>query len=151
MTDFVEYIPKRHGQKPDYWTPDTLTGLDGKNYVRQPNWAWIAGTTYYVPYEAVHGVPRPAPVDADADADADAGTLDDYRRGIIEGKRMTLEALREPSDMLFAAVASAISRNIRLEWRGHDDAIIPQHSVFDAADAAFKAILDAFEKERSDD
>lgn len=63
MTDFVEYIPKRHGQRPPYWTPDTLTGLDGKNYVRQPNWAWIAGTTYYVPYEAVHGRPRPAPVD----------------------------------------------------------------------------------------
>lgn len=59
------------------------------------------------------------------------------------------EALREPSDALFAAVASAISRNIRLEWRGHDDAIIPQHSVFDAADAALKAILDASEKERS--
>ena len=63
MTDMIEYIPKRHGQKPDYWTPDTLTGLDGKNYVRQPNWAWIAGTTYYVPYEAVYGVPRPAPVE----------------------------------------------------------------------------------------
>ena len=60
MTDFVEYIPKRHGQRPPYWTPDTLTGLDGKNYVRQPNWAWIAGTTYYVPYEAVHGRPHPA-------------------------------------------------------------------------------------------
>ena len=68
MSDFVEYIPKRHGQRPPYWTPDTLTGLDNKNYVRQPNWAWIAGTTYYVPYEAVHGRPRPAPVDADADA-----------------------------------------------------------------------------------
>ena len=63
MTDFVEYIPKRHGQRPPYWTPDTLTGLDNKNYVRQPNWAWIAGTTYYVPYEAVHGRPRPAPVE----------------------------------------------------------------------------------------
>ena len=73
MTDFVEYIPKRHGQKPDYWTPDTLTGLDNKNYVRQPNWAWIAGTTYYVPYEAVHGVPRLAPVDAAADAATRSG------------------------------------------------------------------------------
>lgn len=67
MTDMIEYIPKRHGQRPPYWTPDTLTGLDNKNYVRQPNWAWIAGTTYYVPYEAVHGVPRLAPVDADAE------------------------------------------------------------------------------------
>lgn len=63
MSDFVEWIPKHHGHKPLHWTPDTLTGLDNKNYVRQPNWAWIAGTTYYVPYEAVHGAPRLAPVD----------------------------------------------------------------------------------------
>jgi hypothetical protein len=63
MSDFVEWNPKHHGHKPLHWTPDTLTGLDGKNYVRQPNWAWIAGSTYYVPYEAVYGVPRPAPVE----------------------------------------------------------------------------------------
>ena len=60
MTDYIEYTPKRHGQRPPYWTPDTPTGLDNKNFIRQPNWAWIAGTTYYVPYEAVHGHPRPA-------------------------------------------------------------------------------------------
>ena len=70
MSDYIEYTPKRHGQRPPYWTPDTPTGLDNKNFIRQPNWAWIAGTLYYVPYEAVHGGPRPAPVDADADADA---------------------------------------------------------------------------------
>ena len=67
MSDFVEWNPKRHGQRPPYWTPDTPTGLDNKNFVRQPNWAWIAGTLYYVPYEAVYGVPRPAPVDVGAD------------------------------------------------------------------------------------
>lgn len=78
------------------------------------------------------------------------GRVEAARLGILEGERRTLEALRDPDDMLFAAVASAISRNIRLEWRGHDDAIIHQHSVFDAADAALKAITDAFEKERSD-
>ena len=60
MSDFVEWNPKRHGQRPPYWTPDTPTGLDNKNFVRQPNWAWIAGTVYYVPYEAVHGHPRSA-------------------------------------------------------------------------------------------
>ena len=68
MSDYIEYTPKRHGQRPPYWTPDTPTGLDNKNFVRQPNWAWIAGTLYYVPYEAVYGVPRPAPVDVGADA-----------------------------------------------------------------------------------
>jgi hypothetical protein len=47
-----------------------LTSVDGKNFVRQPNWAWIAGSTYYVPHEAV-GVVRedvePEPVVTDAD------------------------------------------------------------------------------------
>ena len=80
MTDYIEYTPKRHGQRPPYWTPDTPTGLDNKNFVRQPNWAWIAGTVYYVPYEAVHGRPRPAPVDADAEA----APVDDYQRGVLD-------------------------------------------------------------------
>jgi hypothetical protein len=30
-----------------------LTSVDGKSFVRQPNWAWIAGSVYYVPPEAV--------------------------------------------------------------------------------------------------
>ena len=70
MTDFVEWNPKHHGHKPLHWTPDMLTSVDGKNFVRQTNWAWIAGSTYYVPHEAV-GVVRedvePEPVAADAD------------------------------------------------------------------------------------
>lgn len=68
MSDFVEWNPKRHGQKPPYWLPDMLTSVDGKNFARQPNWAWIAGSTYYVPREAVE-LPRvePAPVVTDAD------------------------------------------------------------------------------------
>ncbi len=53
MTDFVEWNPKHHGHKPPYWKPDMLTSVDGKNFVRQPSWAWIAGSTYYVPHEAV--------------------------------------------------------------------------------------------------
>ncbi len=57
MSDFVEWEPKHHGHKPLHWTPDMLTSVDGKNFVRQPSWAWIAGSTYYVPHEAV-GVVR---------------------------------------------------------------------------------------------
>lgn len=53
MSEYVEYNPKAHGRKPPYWTPDMPTSLDGKNFVRQSNWAWISGTTYYVPREAV--------------------------------------------------------------------------------------------------
>jgi len=59
MTDFVEWNPKHHGHKPLHWTPDMLTSVDGKNFVRQSSWAWIAGSTYYVPHEAV-GVVREA-------------------------------------------------------------------------------------------
>ena len=70
MTDFVEWNPKHHGHKPLHWTPDMLTSVDGKSFVRQPNWAWIAGSTYYVPPEAVGMVREavePEPVVTDAD------------------------------------------------------------------------------------
>lgn len=66
MIDAVEWNPKHHGHKPHYWKPEMEASLDGKNFVRQEpgqDWAWIAGSTYYVPYEAVYGVPRPAPVE----------------------------------------------------------------------------------------
>jgi hypothetical protein len=66
MSDFVEWNPKRHGQQPPYWMPGMPTSVDGLNFSHQPNWAWIAGSTYYVPREAVE-MPRidPAPTDAD--------------------------------------------------------------------------------------
>ena len=68
MSDFVEWTPKRHGQQPPYWLPDMLTSVDGKNFARQPNWAWIAGSTYYVPREAVE-LPRIEPDPEQTDAD----------------------------------------------------------------------------------
>jgi hypothetical protein len=68
MSDYVEWNPKRHGQRPPYWLPDMLTSVDGKNFARQPNWAWIAGTTFYVPREAVE-LPRIEPEPAQTDAD----------------------------------------------------------------------------------
>jgi hypothetical protein len=66
MSDYVDWNPKRHGQKPPYWLPDMLTSVDGKNFARQPNWAWIAGSTYYVPREAVE-LPRIEPEPAQTD------------------------------------------------------------------------------------
>ena len=66
MIDAVEWNPKHHGHKPPYWKPDMEASLDGKNFVRQEpgqDWAWIAGSIYYVPYEAVYGVPRPEVVE----------------------------------------------------------------------------------------
>jgi hypothetical protein len=60
MSDYVEWNPKRHGQKPPYWEPGMPTSVDGLNFSHQPNWAWIAGSTYYVPREAVE-LPRIEP------------------------------------------------------------------------------------------
>jgi hypothetical protein len=68
MTGFIEWVPKHHGHQPLYWTPNMLTSVDGKNFARQPNWAWIAGSVYYVPREAV-GLPRIEPEPAQTDAD----------------------------------------------------------------------------------
>ncbi len=95
MSDYVEWTPKRHGQKPPYWLPDMLTSVDGKNFARQPNWAWIAGSTYYVPREAVE-LPRiePEPAPADrlislkaaveaAEAIADAYAQDECGQAIV--------------------------------------------------------------------
>lgn len=129
MTDYIEYTPKRHGQRPPYWTPDTPTGLDNKNFIRQPNWAWIAGTVYYVPYEAVHGVPRPAPVDADADA----GPVD-----IIDGM---LKEIKSRVLMMRNEAAT----NSSPEFMGREGKAY-QRAILDIYD-----MLDAFEKERSDD
>jgi hypothetical protein len=66
MSDFVEWNPKRHGQKPPYWEPGMPTSVDGLNFSHQPNWAWIAGSTYYVPREAVE-LPRIEPEPAQTD------------------------------------------------------------------------------------
>jgi hypothetical protein len=60
VPDFIEWVPKHHGHQPLHWTPDMLTSVDGKSFVRQPNWAWIAGSVYYVPREAVE-LPRIEP------------------------------------------------------------------------------------------
>lgn len=62
MIDAVEWNPKHHGHKPLYWKPDMEASLDGKSFVHQ-DWAWIAGSIYHVPYEAVHGGPRPEVVE----------------------------------------------------------------------------------------
>jgi len=66
VPDFIEWVPKHHGHQPLHWKPDMLTSVDGKNFVRQPNWAWIAGSTYYVPPEAV-GIVRIEAVEPESD------------------------------------------------------------------------------------
>ena len=80
MSDYIEYTPKRHGQRPPYWTPDTETSVDGHRFIRQPNWAWIAGTVYYVPYEAVHGRPLPA---TDEPVASDQAMINEERKALV--------------------------------------------------------------------
>ena len=97
MTDAVEWNPKHHGHKPHYWKPDMEASLDGKNFVRQEpgqDWAWIAGSTYYVPYEAVHGVRREV-VEGGADAGPVDDLLNDYQRGFLEGLDMAAGCVEE--------------------------------------------------------
>jgi hypothetical protein len=85
MSDFVEWNPKRHGQQPPYWMPGMPTSVDGLNFSHQPNWAWIAGSTYYVPREAVE-LPRIEPEPEQTDADRiEALTAEVERwRGMLE-------------------------------------------------------------------
>jgi hypothetical protein len=63
-----------------------LTSVDGKNFVRQPSWAWIAGSTYYVPHEAVGMVREavePEPVLTDADRiEALTAEIELYRQAL---------------------------------------------------------------------
>jgi hypothetical protein len=95
VSDFIEWNPKHHGHKPLHWTPDMLTSVDGKSFVRQPNWAWIAGTVYYVPYEAVHGVPRLAMDELTAQ---DADLIDICAK--CEAQAKTIETLQARVELL---------------------------------------------------
>jgi hypothetical protein len=116
MTDYIEYTPKRHGQRPPYWTPDTETSVDGHRFIRQPNWAWIAGTVYYVPYEAVHGVPRLAMDELIAQ---DADLIDICAK--CEAQAKTIEALQADKVKLREALkqieASTYPRPLGKSWR----------------------------------
>lgn len=94
MIDAIEWNPKHHGHKPPYWKPDMEASLDNKNFIRQypgQDWAWIAGSTYYVPYEAVHGVRREVVEEGVEPVDL----LNDYQRGVLEGLDMAAGCVEE--------------------------------------------------------
>jgi hypothetical protein len=101
VSDFIEWVPKHHGHQPLHWTPDMLTSVDGKNFVRANGWAWIAGSVYYVPPEAV-GVVReavdPEPVVTDAD-----------RIEALQARVKVLEEALTPSAATKAAYMSEFS------------------------------------------
>jgi hypothetical protein len=137
MIDAVEWNPKHHGHKPHYWKPDMAASLDNKNFINQEpgqDWAWIAGSTYYVPYEAVHGVRREVvegdaePVDELINTDAD----------LIDG---TLKEIKSRVLMMRNEAAA----NSSPEFMGREGKAY-QRAILDIYD-----MLDAFEKERSND
>lgn len=83
MIDAVEWNPKHHGHKPHYWKSDMAASLDNKNFINQEagqDWAWIAGSTYYVPYEAVHGRPLPA---TDEPVASDQAMINEERKALV--------------------------------------------------------------------
>ena len=128
MIDAVEWSPKHHGHMPLYWKPDMEASLDGKSFVHQ-DWAWIAGSIYHVPYEAVHGGPRPEVVEGDAGAgpvDMIDGMLKEIKSRVL---MMRNEAAANPSPEFMGREGKAYQR-----------------AILDIYD-----MLDAFEKERSND
>ena len=88
MSDFVEWNPKRHGQQPPYWMPGMPTSVDGLNFSHQPNWAWIAGSTYYVPREAVE-LPRIEPEPAQTDEQRIRAQVIQEIRAAVEREAMS--------------------------------------------------------------
>jgi hypothetical protein len=136
MSDFIEWVPKHHGHKPLHWTPDMLTSVDGKNFVRQSSWAWIAGSTYYVPYEAVHGVRREV-----VEGDADAGPIDELINTDVDFIDGMLKEIKSRVLMMRNEAAA----NPSPEFMGREGKAY-QRAILDIYD-----MLDAFEKERSND
>ena len=67
MTEYVKWMPYTHGDYPPFWAKDMLASVDEDGEKVNADWAWLAWSTYYVPYEAVYGVPRPAPVEEGVD------------------------------------------------------------------------------------
>ena len=57
MTEYVKWMPYTHGDQPPHWTKDMLASVDEDGEKVNADWAWLAWSTYYVPYEAVHGKP----------------------------------------------------------------------------------------------
>ena len=86
MIDAVEWSPKHHGHMPLYWKPDMEASLDGKNFVHQ-DWAWIAGSIYHVPYEAVHGGPRPEVVEGETESIDPAEALQSAIMAVVDAVR----------------------------------------------------------------
>ena len=138
MIDAVEWSPKHHGHMPLYWKPDMEASLDGKSFVHQ-DWAWIAGSTYHVPYEAVHGGPRPEVVEGDAGAGLDLITQAD--RDAAKKASSSLDGCECDACLSRAAEAFARHRQQATEALQADNALKiprePTQAMLKAGDLAW--------------
>lgn len=134
MTEYVKWMPRNHGDYPPFWAKDMLASVDEDGEKVNADWAWLAWSTYYVPYEAVHGVRREVvegevgPVDELINTDADLidGTLKEIKSRVL---MMRNEAAANPSPEFMGREGKAYQR-----------------AILDIYD-----MLDAFEKERNND
>ena len=127
MTEYVKWMPRNHGDYPPFWAKDMLASVDEDGEKVNADWAWLAWSTYYVPYEAVHGVPRPEVVEDGVEpVDLIDGMLKEIKSRVL---MMRNEAAANPSPEFMGREGKAYQR-----------------AILDIYD-----MLDAFEKERSDD
>ena len=84
MTEYVKWMPRNHGDYPPFWAKDMLASVDEDGEKVNADWAWLAWSTYYVPYEAVHGKPFEADLIA---ARTRGGMAIAKQKGRLNGKQ----------------------------------------------------------------
>lgn len=92
MAEYVKWMPYTHGDQPPFWVKGMLASVEEDGEKVDSNWAWLSWSTYYVPYEAVHGVPRPEVVEEGVEP---VDLLNDYQRGVLEGLDMAAGCVEE--------------------------------------------------------
>ena len=90
MAEYVKWMPYNHGDQPPFWVKGMLASVEEDGEKVDSNWAWLSWSTYYVPYEAVYGVP----FEADADL-ITTETFGDYKRGFTEGLEMAAKCVED--------------------------------------------------------
>jgi hypothetical protein len=126
MTEYVKWMPRNHGDYPPFWAKDMLASVDEDGEKVNADWAWLAWSTYYVPYEAVHGVRREVVEEGVEPVDMIDGMLKEIKSRVLMIRN---EAAANPSPEFMGREGKAYQR-----------------AILDIYD-----MLDAFEKERSDD
>ena len=127
MTEYVKWMPYTHGDQPPHWTKDMLASVDEDGEKVNADWAWLAWSTYYVPYEAVHGKPFEAALEV---------------RNNCEAQAKTIEALQADNAKLREALVSMRQAAAGFALSVRDDNGMPYPwPALDIADAQAEAAL----------